>query len=205
MALATGLADLAGESIRGAQLLRRLQKLSTIDSLTGLVNHRHFHEMLEQEHARAVRNRTCFCLVMLDIDGFKLLNDTYGHPCGDDALRHVAAILQERTRKTDVVGRYGGDEFVLILPDTDSAKAEVLVKELRETFAEVPFSAPTGDRIPIRSSFGIATYPQDGQEVNELVAAADTKLYIAKQSGDNVITGSSKEQRSDLDLVEQFD
>jgi diguanylate cyclase (GGDEF)-like protein/putative nucleotidyltransferase with HDIG domain len=204
VALATGLADLAGESVRSAQLLRRLEDLSTTDSLTGLANHRRFFEMLGREHARALRSGTCFCLVMLDIDGFKLLNDTYGHPCGDDALRHVAAILRDKTRKTDVVGRYGGDEFVLILPETEAAEAGVLIQKLREAFDAMPFAAPTGDRIPIQSSFGVAMYPQDGQEINELVVAADTKLYISKRSGGNVVTGANSEESDDPDLADTF-
>jgi diguanylate cyclase (GGDEF)-like protein/putative nucleotidyltransferase with HDIG domain len=201
---AAGLAGLAGESVRSAQLLRRLKNLSITDPLTGLANHRHFHEMLEREHARAVRNETSFSLVMLDIDGFKLLNDTYGHPCGDDALRHVAAILQSKTRRTDVVGRCGGDEFVLVLPETDCAEADVLVQKLRETLTTMPFSAPTGDMIPIQYSFGIATYPEDGQEVNELVVAADTKLYASKRSGGNVVTGVGGEESDEPDLIENF-
>jgi GAF domain-containing protein len=103
MALATSLADLAGEAVRNAKLVRRLRCLSESDSLTGLANHRKLHEVLAQEQARSERYGSHFSVVMLDIDEFKLLNDTHGHPCGDEALRHVTAILKDSVRVTDIV------------------------------------------------------------------------------------------------------
>ena len=130
-ALALGLADLAGEAVRRARLVRTLQRLSGTDSLTGLANHRQIHELLTREQARAERHYLGFNLVMLDVDGFKLLNDSYGHPCGDTALRHIATILQANARASDVVGRYGGDEFVLILPETEPGEAYQVIEKMR--------------------------------------------------------------------------
>ena len=197
MALAAGLAELAGEAVRRARLVRSLQLLSGTDSLTGLANHRQFHELLAREQARAERHDLSFNLVMLDIDGFKLLNDTYGHPCGDSALRHVANILQANARASDVVGRYGGDEFVLILSETDTAEATRVIEKLRAAVGEKPFITPTGEKIPIHASFGIAGYPQDGRGVNELVVAADSNLYASKRRGGNAITGTGHAEASE--------
>ncbi len=190
MALAVGLAELAGEAVRRARLVRSLQRLSGTDSLTGLANHRQIHELLGREQARAERHGHTFNLVMLDIDGFKLLNDTYGHPCGDTALRHIAAILQANARASDVVGRYAGDEFVLILSETSAEEAHAVIEKMRTAIVEKPFITPTGEKIPIHASFGIATFPDDGHGVNELVVAADSNLYVSKRRGGNAITGA---------------
>lgn len=183
--------------MRRARLVRSLQRLSGTDSLTGLANHRQIHELLAREQARIERHGSGFGLVMLDIDGFKLLNDTYGHPCGDSALRHVAAILQANARASDVVGRYGGDEFVLILSQTTPAEATFVVEKMRAAIAEKPFITPTGEKIPIHASFGIAVCPQDGHGVNELVVAADSNLYVSKRRGGDAVTGSGHTESQD--------
>jgi diguanylate cyclase (GGDEF)-like protein len=210
MALAVGLAELAGEAVRRARLVRSLQRLSGTDSLTGLANHRQIHELLNREQARAERHGLCFNLVMLDIDGFKLLNDTYGHPCGDTALRHIAAILQANARASDVVGRYAGDEFVLILSEIGAEEAYVVVEKMRAAIAQKPFVTPTGEKIPMHASFGIATFPDDGQGVNELVVAADSNLYVSKRRGGNAITGaghvdlSEGEEKTSFGILESM-
>jgi diguanylate cyclase (GGDEF)-like protein len=202
--LADGLADLAGEAVRRARLVRTLQRLSGTDSLTGLANHRQIHELLTREQARAERHGLGFSLVMLDVDGFKLLNDTYGHPLGDTALRHIATILQNNARTSDVVGRYGGDEFVLILPETKPDEAYQVIEKMRAAIAEKPFITPAGEKIPVRASFGIAAYPQDGTSVNELVVAADSNLYVSKRRGGNSITRTGHGDAGDDDEKTSF-
>ena len=187
------LAELAGEAVRSSKLLRRLRSLSETDSLTGLANHRKIHEFLTLVQARAERYGTHFSLAMLDIDDFKLLNDTYGHQTGDLVLRQVAGLLKEQTRASDVVGRYGGDEFMLILPETTPVEAAALAEKLRATLAETHCATPGGEKIPIRVSIGIAAYPQDGHDTNELVAMADTNLYVSKRRGGGAVTGSRRE------------
>ncbi len=200
MQLVAGLANLAGDAIRHAKLTRSLQHLSTTDSLTGLANHRQIHEALVREEARSARSLSMFSLVMLDIDGFKLLNDTYGHPNGDAVLKHVAALLRENTRTTDVAGRFGGDEFILILPETDPTEAEVVVAKLHDALTNTPFHTPTGTVIPIHASFGISTFPVDGLGANELMVAADARLYASKRRGGNKVTGASHMKRNKSDV-----
>jgi diguanylate cyclase (GGDEF)-like protein/putative nucleotidyltransferase with HDIG domain len=192
LALATSLAQLAGEAVRNAKLLRRLQSLSETDSLTGLANHRKIHEFLALEQARAERYGGTFSLAMLDIDHFKLLNDTHGHPAGDLVLRQVAALLKEQTRSSDMVGRYGGDEFLLVLPETTAAEAGALVEKLRAALARTPYLTAAGERIPLYASIGIARYAHDGRTVNELVVAADANMYASKRRGGDAVTGAAE-------------
>jgi diguanylate cyclase (GGDEF)-like protein len=192
LALATSLAELAGEAVRGARLLCRLRSLSETDSLTGLANHRKIHAFLDLVQARAQRYGSRFSLAMLDVDGFKLLNDTYGHPAGDLVLRQVAGLLKEQTRASDIVGRYGGDEFMLILPETTCAEAAALTEKLRAALAQEPYVTATGEQVPVRVSFGIASYPQDGRDTAELVAVADANLYTSKRNGGGAVTGSEE-------------
>ena len=193
MALAISLAELAGEAVRNAKLLRRLRSLSESDSLTGLANHRKLHEVLAHEQARAERYGSRFSLVILDIDEFKLFNDTHGHPAGDAILRRVGTLLSEHTRAADVVGRYGGDEFLLVLPETSADEAGLLAEKLRAALREEPYVTEAGEQIPIHASFGIAAYPEDVPDANGLVALADANLYASKRRGGDAVTGSEEE------------
>jgi diguanylate cyclase (GGDEF)-like protein/putative nucleotidyltransferase with HDIG domain len=134
----------------------------------------------------------------MDLDGFKLFNDTYGHPSGDDALRQVADLLSSTARDTDIVGRYGGDEFMAILTDTDGGAAVRFCERLRAGLAKHPYESAGGDSIPLHLSFGVASFPADGHELNELIALADASLYTSKQSGGDKITVPSEEDDSSL-------
>jgi len=186
--LAQAIGAQLGVAVENAQQYESARYLAERDSVTGIRNHRALQSRLEEECRRAQRGDTVFSLVMMDLDGFKLFNDTYGHPSGDDALRQVASILSSTVRDSDVVGRYGGDEFMAILPDTDSQAAVKLCERVRGRMVENPYQALDGDAIPLHLSFGVASYPVDGREVNELIGLADASLYNSKQRGGDQIT-----------------
>ena len=167
---------------------REMRRLSETDPLTGLLNRRALQEHLEAETQRTGQCGGTLALVMLDIDGFKLLNDTYGHPAGDRVLCQVAEQLTRLSRAGDRAGRYGGDEFMLVLHETSLGDAEGVAARLREAQAAAPFVAPDGRRIPVRLSVGVADYPIGAADANELIACADANLYASKRRGGDTIT-----------------
>lgn len=155
--------------------------LAERDSLTGLLNHGAIYRRLEEELSRARRYGRRLSLLILDLDDFKLFNDTYGHPAADRVLQQVSKLMWQFKRESDVLGRYGGDEFVAILPETDGEGALALAERLCSAMANHPYIAPDGLAVPVRMSFGIATYPDDASDVQQLVAKADANLYESKQ------------------------
>jgi two-component system, cell cycle response regulator len=172
-----------------AQSQALLRELSTHDSLTGLVNYRELHRLLADEAERSRRYGRPFALLMLDIDHFKTINDTYGHLAGDKALRALAALVRGEVRPTDVVARYGGEEFVLVLPETAGPGAMILAERLRARVAAHAV-AVTGDRpISMTVSIGVASYPDGAKSVQKLLSAADQALYAAKSAGRNRVSG----------------
>lgn len=176
--------------VRTAELVelnKRLQELSITDGLTGLYNHRHFVHLLEIECNRALRYRRHLSLLMLDIDEFKQVNDGFGHPCGDLVLQHFANILRRSVRKTDIVARYGGDEFGILLPETKKSMAMRVSEKIRREVESHPFC--WGDKsLPITVSIGVAAALQEGvRDWNGLLNAADQALYRAKDGGRNAV------------------
>lgn len=162
-----------------------LRELSTRDSLTGLINHREFHRQLTEEVERSRRYGHPFSLLMLDIDHFKTINDTYGHVAGDKALRALAALIRGEVRPTDLVARYGGEEFVLVLPETAGAGALTLAERLRVRVAGHAITLTADQTISLTVSIGVASFPEDKDSVQKLVSAADQALYVAKAGGRN--------------------
>jgi diguanylate cyclase (GGDEF)-like protein len=179
-------ADLTAVAVENQRLLLRTRRLSETDGLTGVINHRHFVELLRQEVERSRRSGRPLSLVMIDIDDFKSINDTHGHPAGDAVLRHVAQVLAGLLRRTDVVARYGGEEFVAMLPEAGPEPAASTAETMR---AEVERRACTSDTLErtlaVRISLGVASLPDDAGSVAELIAAADRGLYRAKREGKN--------------------
>ncbi len=165
-------------------------RLSTVDSLTGLFNRSFFFTGLERELARGDRSGRAFCLVMLDLDDLKTINDRSGHHAGDQVLRNVADIVRSRIRKIDVAARYGGDEFVILLPETDPTGGWVFAEKIRQMVAEqgMPGVEP-GPTI----STGVVSYPADGRTADALVISADRAMYTSKRAGKNRVARSGKE------------
>ncbi len=183
---------------RGAELLRlveertsqlqqandHLQRLSYMDAVTNIANRRHFEEILEVEWRRAFRAKSPVALLMLDIDHFKIYNDTYGHPAGDKLLRSIAQILRRWQASGDLVARYGGEEFAVLIQDATPQHAASVAEEIRATIAAQEFLLRQGiARVTV--SIGAALFPQDGLQREALLQATDERLYLAKASGRN--------------------
>jgi len=181
--------------IENAQLYARLEQRSRIDELTGLFNRRHFEERLKEEVSRHSRYGEVFSIFMLDLDNFKAYNDTYGHPAGDIFLSQIGKIIKGSVRNVDQAFRYGGDEFVVILPQTTKEAAYVVAERVREQIAK----AMGKQVIAVTASIGLANYPTDGVVADELVDVADNALYHAKRAGGNRILLSSKILSEPLD------
>ena len=167
---------------------RELERLSISDGLTGLYNHRHIHALLNEEFERAGRTGERLTVAMFDLDRFKSVNDTHGHQAGDRVLEQFADILRESAREIDRLGRYGGEEFMVLLPDTSIDDAEVFVERVRREVARHPFNIGRSEPLRMTTSAGIATYPHERINSPEtLVRVADEALYAAKTSGRNLV------------------
>jgi diguanylate cyclase (GGDEF)-like protein len=169
-------------------LTQHIEELVDRDPVTGLLNQRATIQCVEQELKRARRTGQQFSIVLMDIDGFKLFNDTYGLASGDQVLKRIASLLQQQGRGSDPLGRYGGDGFVVILPNTGVEGALALAERLRSSLATSPYVTRDGLEIPLRMSFGISTYPDNGRKVNELMEFADANLIQSKRKGGDTIT-----------------
>jgi diguanylate cyclase (GGDEF)-like protein len=168
---------------------RKLQTLMLRDGLTGLLNNTTIRENLAQEINRAGRNNQPLAVAMLDIDQFKNVNDTYGHATGDKVLRSLAQMLSLRLRHTDLIGRYGGEEFLILLPNTTQTEAANLMDELRDAFSQVVHISHE-EEFRVTFSCGVAAYPQQS-ELATLSEAADRALYEAKRQGRNRVVSAS--------------
>lgn len=174
----------AGQALARAQRFAETQGLATTDGLTGLMNHRTFQHEFDQEISRAERSGQKVSLVLLDIDHFKMINDTYGHATGDRVLRGVADIVRSTARTTDIVARYGGEEFALILPDTDMDGGKQTAERIRQAVAAHEFHTELGP-LKCTVSLGIATYPDVSEVKHKLFEKADECLYHCKRMGRN--------------------
>ena len=171
-------------SLQNGRMVQSLEEQATTDGLTGLVNHRTFQERFSAMLGRADRHKFRVAMLLTDIDHFKKVNDTYGHPTGDAVLKRVAAILKASARKIDIVARYGGEEFALVLEGTDRAGARQLAERIREEVSAQMFESSKG---PFKAtlSIGVAVYPDDGKAKQDVIACSDKALYAAKHAGRN--------------------
>jgi two-component system, cell cycle response regulator len=177
-------------ALQNAYLFARMRELATRDSLTGVYNHGHFFELLAAEISRAERHHQEAVVIMLDIDhatGLKLINDTYGHQAGDRLLRKVAEVLRNNVRKADVVARYGGDEFIVLAPQTGLAQGVALAERLCATIAATHFPI-NGRKVRIAVSVGVGLFtPGIGQSADSVFSLADRSCYLAKTCGGNQV------------------
>jgi diguanylate cyclase (GGDEF)-like protein len=182
----------AGAAISNGRLFAEHEERGITDGMTGLPNHRRFQEVLGQKVAAAQRGSRKASLLLVDIDKFKSVNDTYGHPMGDEVIRRLAGVLSEAVRDgTDLAARYGGEEFCVVLDDTDAKGAEVLANRVREAFREEVFVHRDGNRpVTFRCSIsiGVACWPDDATAQAELIDHADQSLYHSKESGRDRVT-----------------
>ncbi len=168
---------------------QKLREYATFDHLTGLLNRRALLEILEREHVRAERNGDCYSVLFFDLDFFKQINDTHGHMVGDRVLQWVAQLAGRALREGDWVGRWGGEEFICILPDASESEAVRIAQRLRTQIGEATFTLDEGT-ISVTLSIGVACYPNDGTDIDTLLGSADAGLAEAKSNGRNCVRRS---------------
>ena len=200
---AAGLIDLGNAMLCGALLMlfvhiyesrrasaqRILERVAETDALTGVLNRGRFQQLFTQAAQEAARSHQAFCLVLLDVDHFKQVNDSWGHVVGDRALQHLCTVLQQRLRVTDHLGRLGGEEFGLLLLNTDLAAGATLVEDLRQQLFDRPL-AVNGMRVPLSATFGVVQWPADGADPEALYRCADQRLYRGKAYGRNRVVSA---------------
>ncbi|MDH5506028.1 MAG: sensor domain-containing diguanylate cyclase, partial [Anaerolineae bacterium] len=175
------LADQAAITIENARLHNLVSQQALTDPLTGLPNRRAFNQYLEDEIRRSIRYQHRFALIMLDFDGFKRVNDTFGHPVGDRTLRRVGICMRSAIRDTDFLARLGGDEFALILPETEIEDASKICQNLKHSISECTLEWKIGQDHSLSLSFGIAKFPLDATNREDLISVADANLYRTKR------------------------
>ena len=171
---------------RATRAAADLHRIANTDALTGLANRRAFFEALEAEAERSERSDAPLWVTILDIDRFKAINDSHGHPAGDEVLRSVAAIVHKAIRGSDLVGRIGGEEFGVLMPKTTRAQAEMVSERLRLAVANTPFKLPSGKVIEVTLSAGLAVRAK-GEDSTHLLSRTDIALYMAKKDGRNLV------------------
>ena len=183
------LADHAAIAIENARDVTRIQQLTITDDTTGLYNVRHLYDVLDRHLKRCRKSRTPLSLAFLDLDRFKLVNDRHGHLVGSELLALTGHRLQELTRKRDMCFRYGGDEFVILMPDTHGAAALERAKIVHRALMETPFRMKNGIMLNVSASVGLASAPDDGVEVHAIIGTADARMYAVKSHGRGHVRG----------------
>jgi len=178
----------------------RLQELSDRDYLTGLYNRRKFEEFLSYEIDRSLRHHHKFTVIMIDLDNFKYINDTYGHASGDLVLKEVTQIFKSNLRNADILARLGGDEFAVILPETAYENGYIVIEKLRSRLESATISLMI-DQISLTASFGIAEYPEQGENIESLLTGSDLAMYKAKKAGKNTI---ARADQSDQEIAAEI-
>jgi diguanylate cyclase (GGDEF)-like protein len=191
--LITSVAEQAGAVIHNSIIFEQAQEDSLTDPLTSLPNRRSMFARLTHELARAERLQTQLALIVLDIDEFKRINDTYGHHVGDQALREVADALRNALRQYDLCVRFAGDEFIVVISDCPPENAELKRVELQQRIGAIEIDAHPGQRIRLAASAGAAVFPEDGQTYEALLADADRRMYEDKSRRRALMSASVSE------------
>ncbi len=181
------LCDYAAIAIDNARAVEKIQELTITDDCTGLYNARHLYKTLESEVYRSARFGYEFSVIFLDLDHFKHVNDTYGHLIGSKLLQEIGFKIKSQLRLIDYAFRYGGDEFVILLPQTDKSASLVVARRLQDMMRRAQFITDEGLNLNVRCSMGVATYPEDAKSSHEIIRQADEMMYMVKNSSrDNI-------------------
>jgi diguanylate cyclase (GGDEF)-like protein len=182
------LADLLATALHNAFVFQKMQQQAITDGLTGIKTRRFFWEALSAEWKRASRSGRPFSVVLIDLDKFKEVNDTMGHFEGDLALARVGRLLEQKSRQSNVVARYGGDEFIILMPETGPDQAQVLAERLRQWIVQDPMLSERH----ITGSFGVASFPTHGFSIEDIIRVADAGMYVSKRSGGNLVSAAEE-------------
>lgn len=193
--IAQALANEAAISLENARLFQDIEKLSTTDPLTGSYNRRYFNDAAQKLLKLSNRHQRPLSALMLDIDYFKKVNDTYGHDIGDDVLKKVAQTCQRLTRETDLFARFGGEEFCFLFPETSSSEAPIIAEKIRDAIAKLEMEA-NGIKFSITASFGVSEYVPNENSVENVIKRCDEALYEAKRKGRNCVLTNLKSMTS---------
>jgi diguanylate cyclase (GGDEF)-like protein len=184
------LADHAAIAIENARDVACIQQLTITDDTTSLHNVRHLYNVLDRELRRSKKSRLPVSLAFLDLDRFKLVNDAHGHLVGSELLALTGQRLQELSRKQDLCFRYGGDEFVILMPETDAESALELTKTMHRALMETEFHMKNGLKLNVSASVGLASAPDDGIQVHAVIGTADARMYAVKSHGRGHVRGA---------------
>jgi diguanylate cyclase (GGDEF)-like protein len=184
------LADHAAIAIENANDVARIQQLTIADDTTGLYNVRHLYDVLARELERSARKSLPLCLAFLDLDRFKNVNDVHGHLIGSELLSKAGERLQQLSRPKDVCFRYGGDEFVILMPETGAAEGLVQARSLLSALMATEFEMKTGLKLHVSASIGVSTAPRDGTAIHTVIGAADSRMYAVKTNGRGQVRGA---------------
>lgn len=187
MFMLQALSDYAAIALENARHVQRIHEMTITDDVTGLFNARHLHDVLESEIYRSMRYGYEFSLIFLDLDRFKLVNDTYGHLIGSKLLTDMGKLIKKRLRMIDLAFRYGGDEFVVLLPQTGKQAATNVVRRLHRLVENHVFLPDEGLNLKLTASFGLACFPSDAHTKDDLIRMADEAMYLVKHTQRNSI------------------